>query len=134
MRSTAREVVFKYVFSKLFNPDDEGLFTVLAKEAKLNESDFVFANELLGYINDKREIYLNEIENLAIGYKLNRIFGTDRCALLIGMAEIDNYPQTDLPVVIDEAVKLAARFSSERSTDFVNGILAEYAKKTRNGI
>ena len=34
---------------------------------------------------------------------------------------------------IDEAVKLAAKFSTEKSTDFVNGILARYAKEINRG-
>lgn len=131
MRSTAREVVFKFIFSQLFNPSDEGLFTVLAKDSKLSESDFAFATELLSFINAKKDEYLSEIEGLLIGYKLNRVFNADKCALLIGMAEIDNYPNTDLPVIIDESVKLVAKFSADRSTDFVNGILASYSKKVR---
>jgi hypothetical protein len=45
MRSLARESVFKYLFSQLFNPNDEGLFTVLCKE--LNEDDKAFAKNLL---------------------------------------------------------------------------------------
>ena len=131
MRSTAREVVFKFIFSQLFNPSDEGLFTVLARDNKLNESDFSFAEELLTFIQEKKDVYLSEIENLLIGYKLNRVFNTDKCALLIGMAEIENYPETDLPIIIDESVKLVAKFSADRSTDFVNGVLANYAKKVR---
>ncbi len=131
MRSTAREVVFKYMFSRLFNSNDEGLFTVLAKDLKLTESEFLFAKELLDYVDNKNEEYLNKVEELVIGYKVGRIFGADKCAIILGMAEIDNYPHTDLPIIIDEAVKLVAKYSTERSTDFVNGILAEYAKNTR---
>lgn len=125
MRSDAREAVFKFIFSQLFNPDDEGLFNVLCKD--LNEKDKKFATELLGFVLCGRDKYLKEISEKSIGYKLERLFAADKCALLIGMAELDNYT-TDTPVVVDEAVKLAAKYSTERSTDFVNGILAEYAK------
>ena len=58
--------------------------------------------------------------------KLHR---TDMCALMLGMAELDNFPQTPVPVVIDETVNLVAKYSTESSTDFVNGVLAEYAKE-----
>jgi transcription termination factor NusB len=44
------------------------------------------------------------------------------------MAELVSFPETDLPIIIDEAVKLCAKYSTERSTDFVNGILAKFAK------
>jgi len=122
MRSSAREVVYQFIFSQLFNPNDEGLFTVLAKNEKLSESDFAFATELLSHVQSKYSDYLSEIEALAIGYAMNRVFNTDKCAIVIGMCELDNYPETPLPVIIDEAVKLAAKYSTEKSTD----LLTEY--------
>lgn len=133
MRSLAREIVFKELFAKLFNPDDEEFFAILLKDKGLNESDRVFANELLDLIIKDKDELLSNIERLSVGYKLNRIYNADRCAILIGMAELKNYNNTDIPVIIDEAVKIVSKFSAERSTDFVNGILAEYAKEVRNG-
>ena len=127
MRSLARECVFKYLYSKLFNPNDEGLFDVLIKE--LSNDDKTFANDLLNFVVANEEKYLSEIESLSLGFKLNRIFNVDKCAMLIGMAEFDNYKNTPIPVIIDEAVKLSAKYSTEKSTDFVNGILGEYVKK-----
>ena len=49
------------------------------------------------------------------------------------MAELKNYPDTDTPIIIDEAVKLSSKYSTEKSTDFVNGILARYAKEINRG-
>ena len=126
MRSQARESVFKYIFSRLFNPSDEGLFAVLCKD--LNDSDKAFAQELLTAIDGNYDKYLSSIEKLVIGYKLERIHAADKCALIIGMAEFDSFKQTPTAVIIDEAVNLVAKFSTENSTDFVNGVLAEYVK------
>ena len=133
MRSLAREIVLKELFAKLFNPDDEEFFAVLLKDEKLSESDKEFARSLLGFIDVRKEEYLNKIEELSLRYKLNRIYNLDKCAIMIGMAELDNMKETDVPVIIDEAVKLVSRFSSEKSTDFVNGILASYSREVRNG-
>lgn len=127
MRSLARESVFKYIFSRLFNPGDEGLFDVLCD--KLNQSDKDFANELLGFVDKNFDEYLSKIDSLSIGYKINRIHAADKCALLIGFSELDNYPNTPTAVIIDEAVNLASKYSTENSTDFVNGMLAEYSKE-----
>lgn len=125
MRSYARECVYKYLFSKLFN-DNEGLFDVLTKD--LSDNDKSFAIKLLNSVTQNEEKYLENICSLAQGYKLERVFNADKCALLIGMAELDNFTETPTPVIIDEAVKLVSIFSTEKSTDFVNGILAQYAK------
>lgn len=131
MRSLAREAVFKFLFSQLFNQDDEGLFTVLCKE--LNHNDKLFAEQLLYAVEKDKELYLNEIEKLAIGYKLNRLYNVDKCALMLGMAELDAFVDTPVAVVIDETVNIVAKYSTENSTDFVNGILAEYLKEKHNG-
>jgi N utilization substance protein B len=127
MRSLAREAVFKYIFSRLFNPSDEGLFVVLCKD--LSNDDKTFAKNLLTFIDNKQDSYLEVIECLSQGFKLNRLHKVDKCALLIGIAELDNCPETPVAVVIDEAVNIVAKYSTENSTDFVNGILAEYARR-----
>lgn len=127
MRSLARECVFKYLFSKLFNPSDEGLFDVLIKDLK--DDDKIFASNLLNAVTEKEEFYLEKISKLSIGYKLNRIHNADKCILMLGLAELDAFKDTPKPVIIDEAVNLAAKFSTENSTNFVNGVLAEYAKE-----
>lgn len=130
MRSVAREVVFKYTFSKLFNPSDEELFSVLKKDASLNADDSKFADELLKCAENETEKYSAVIEENSKQFKLNRIFPADKCLLILGMAEMDNFPETPTIVIIDEVTKLAAKFSTERSPDFVNGVIAEYAKNT----
>ena len=124
MRSLARETVFKFIYSKLFNPDDEGLFDVLVKELKQDDKDF--ATQLKDVIELNQQKYIDIISNLATGYKYERVYKADRCALMIGMAEFDNFKDTPKIVVIDEAVKLSAKYSTESSPDFVNGLLARY--------
>ena len=128
MRSKAREAVFQYVFSRLFNQNDEGLFAVLTRALKPEDGEFAKKLSDLVIVGDER--YDGEINVLSENFRPDRIFAADRCAIKIGMAELDAFTETDVPIIIDEAVKLAAKFSTENSPDFVNGILASYAKKT----
>ena len=127
MRSVAREIVFQYIFARLFNRGDEGLFAVLAQN--LSEDDKNFAKSLLDAVTENEEKFTEELKNLSENFRTERIFAADRCAIYIGMAELNCFKNTPKAVVIDEAVKLSAKFSTEKSTDFVNGILAEYAKR-----
>ncbi len=127
MRTYARECVFKYLFARLFNPSDEGLFALLCKE--LNDDDKSFANDLLSSVDNGYDKYIKNIEDLSIGFKLNRVHNADKCALLLGMAELDNFKETPIAVVINEVVNIVAKYSTESSTGFVNGILAEFAKE-----
>ena len=127
MRTLAREAVFKYLFSRLFNPSDEGLFDVLIKE--LNDDDKNFAKKILQTVIDNELVYQEKLTELVTRYKFERIFKADRLAIYIGMAEYDSYKDlTPKIVMIDEAVKLSAKFSSENSPDFVNGVLGQYIK------
>lgn len=128
MRSLAREVVFKYIFSRLFNQGDEGLFDILLVSEKLNNDDRVFADSLLKAVDKKIDDYFDLIGKMAVGYKLTRVINADKCAIVIGMAEMDEFKATPIPVVINEAVNLASKYSTEKSADFVNGILAAYAE------
>lgn len=130
MRSSSREIVFKYIFSKLFNPDDEGLFAVMLSGLN-DESDKDFATALLKAVEENNDKYDETISRFSHNFKFDRLFKTDLCAIKIGMAELDKFQDTPVPVVIDEAVKLSARFSTDRSPDFVNGVLAAYSKEVR---
>ena len=127
MRTYVRECVFKYLFARLFNPSDEGLFALLCKE--LNEEDKKFANELLTAVDKGNDKYIEKIEQLSIGFSVNRLHRADKCAILLGMAELDNFRETPIAVVINEVVNIVAKYSTESSTSFVNGILAEFAKE-----
>lgn len=128
MRSTAREVVFKYMFSKLFNSDDEGLFNLLLINPDLTGADKEFAQTLLDVVEKDFNRYEEIFNDLTLKFHSTRIFPADKCACILGMAEFDNFKETPLPVIVNEAVNIAGKFSTERSTDFVNGILAEYTR------
>ena len=126
MRSMAREAVFMFIFSKLFNDDCEGLFEVLISQ--LNAKDKEFANNLLQVVNDNQQEFLDSLSNLSQNFKLDRVINADKCAIIIGMAELKYFTDTPIPVAIDEAVKLVVKYSTESSAHFVNGILAEFVK------
>ncbi|CAB4887000.1 unannotated protein [freshwater metagenome] len=51
--------------------------------------------------------------------------------LRIGIFELMGRPEVPVAVVIDEAVELAKRFSTDDSGRFVNGVLSAIAPKVR---
>ncbi|MUH51954.1 MAG: transcription antitermination factor NusB, partial [Actinobacteria bacterium] len=55
----------------------------------------------------------------------------DRNVLRIGIFELMGRPEVPVAVVIDEAVELAKRFSTDDSGRFVNGVLSAIAPKVR---
>ena len=53
----------------------------------------------------------------------------DRNVLRAGVAEFLGYPKTPKPVIINEALEIARKFSSPESVHFINGVLDSIAKE-----
>jgi N utilization substance protein B len=71
------------------------------------------------------------VEN-AKGWVLERMPALDRAILRLAIFELMGRPDVPVAVVIDEAVELAKRFSTDDSGRFVNGVLAAVAKQVRS--
>ena len=67
----------------------------------------------------------------AKGWAIDRMPALDRAILRLGIYELTSRSEVPTAVVIDEAVELAKRFSTDDSGKFVNGVLAAVAKKVR---
>ena len=57
----------------------------------------------------------------------------DRNVLRLAVAELLSSPDVPRNVIISEAVRLAGRYGSERSTAFVNGLVETLARTLRPG-
>jgi transcription antitermination factor NusB len=66
-------------------------------------------------------------------WSLNRLALIDKLVLRLGVAELLFLPETPPKVVIDEAVELAKKFSTEKSGSFVNGVLDKIWKSQGSG-
>lgn len=71
------------------------------------------------------------VGRLARGWSLDRMPAMDRAVLRLGVYELAHEPDVPTAVVIDEAVELAKRYSTEESGRFVNGVLAAAAVELR---
>lgn len=71
------------------------------------------------------------ISGHARGWTLKRMPAIDRAVLRIGTYELLERPDVPIAVIIDEAVELAKRFSTDDSGRFVNGVLAAVARTVR---
>lgn len=71
------------------------------------------------------------IEAASERWRLERMDRVDRNVLRIAAVELANY-STPRGVVVAEAVRLAARYGSERSAAFVNGLAEALARQLRD--
>jgi len=87
-----------------------------------------FAKNLAGSTWKNRETIDKKIAELSIDWPLDRIGKVDRSILRIAIQELEE-GKTPASVVIDEAVELAKKYSSEEAGKFINGILGAYLRK-----
>jgi N utilization substance protein B len=71
------------------------------------------------------------ISRQADHWRLMRMPIVDRNILRMALFELLHEPETPRPVVIDEALEIAKRFSTPRSSQFINGILDGVLKSGR---
>lgn len=85
------------------------------------EKEYYFEKIVLGVIENREEID-KLIEKRAIDWKVKRMAYLDRNILRIAIWEIDS--KIPIGVAINEAVEIAKEYGSEKSSSFINGILA----------
>jgi N utilization substance protein B len=131
MRNTAREVALNIIFAQQFNDDCKDLLKAkVFKQFQLTkDADVAFANDLIQTVESHRDELLFDIENACHHYKENRINPADKSILLIAMAEIKYFNEIPPVVSVSEAVGLAKKYSTEKSADFVNGVLSGIINK-----
>ena len=97
------------------------------KIASAQESTRDFANQLFESAA-ARAAELDPVISLhARNWRIERIAAIDRTILRLALAELQA-TSTPAKVVINEAVELAKKFSSEEASAFINGILDAAAK------
>ncbi len=66
-----------------------------------------------------------EIQKYSNGWDISRLVKIDKDILRIAITELLYTKKAPIKVVVDEAVELAKKYSTEDSSSFVNGILAK---------
>lgn len=65
------------------------------------------------------------IKNNSSGWDFDRLVKMDKDILRIALSELLFIKETPLKVVVDEAVELAKKYSTDDSASFINGLLAK---------
>jgi transcription antitermination protein NusB len=90
-----------------------------------------FALALVETLTSRRDEIDALVSTVSVGWELDRMPVLDRTILRLGAVELVAFP-TPVAVIIDEAVELAKRFSTDQSGGFVNGVLAAIARRVRS--
>ena len=133
-RRKARELALQMLYENDVSgtqPDE-----MFRRSADLNtapERTRAFAEHLVAGTLAHREDLDAIISKQADHWRLSRMPVVDRNILRLALFELLHEPETPRPVVIDEALEIAKRFSTPRSSQFINGILDGVLKSRSAG-
>lgn len=133
-KTQARELALQYLYMTdvLSGKDVQTFDDYLSLQTPVPEKEAVeFARELIRDVAEHRDELDAEISSVAANWNIARMAAVDRNVLRMGLAEIMSHPETSHKIIINEAVELAKRFSSEDAGGFVNGLLDKMRTKLR---
>lgn len=130
------EIVGSFVlktFKRFENPETETTAVMPMYKDGENGKDAKFGSELFRYVVKNKDIYRRYIQEALSHDKwdADRLAFMDLVITMTAMAEIINYPEIPLQVSINEYIEIAKSYSSEKSGQFVNGLLASILPKLK---
>lgn len=127
-RIKAREACFKLIFEfEFLKQKNEITLEEFLSSKEISEDDTDYIKSMYqGIINN--EDYLNKtISSHLKGYTLERVFKIDLAILKLAIYEMEFLKESP-SVVINEAVELSKKYSTDNNYKFVNGVLAQIVK------
>ncbi len=134
-RRQAREHLFRMIFLKEFHPADEqdevrDLYYEYADQTEnLLDEDREELSAKYALVEEKIPLIDPQIEEVSVGWKLNRMSRVDLAILRLAVYELLYDEKIPTGVAINEAVELAKTYGGDASPSFVNGILAKIATR-----
>ena len=127
MRRLARELALQVLFEKEFASQSQVHNTVeLTRDGSqtLDPSILVYATELVDGVSQFKDQIDQKIQGASQHWKLDRMATVDRNIIRIAIFEMLYLKEPLKPnIVINEAVEIAKKFSTDESASFINGLL-----------
>jgi len=133
-RRKAREAALQllYQVDLTGNRDDDAFATYWQSwpEIELDPRTREFAETLVRFVLSDETRIDAAIDAAASNWDLDRFSRVDLNLLRLAVGELLGSPEVPAPVVINEAVEIAHRFSDEKAASFINGVLDRVARDT----
>ena len=96
------------------------------EEEEQVELPIFLLNLVNGVMQSKSELDDKITQYLKSGWTLDRLTLVEKNILRLGLYELLEYEETPQLVAVNEAIELAKKFSDEKSSKFINGILSQF--------
>ncbi|HEY6971417.1 MAG TPA: transcription antitermination factor NusB [Candidatus Angelobacter sp.] len=130
-RRKSRELCLQMLFQGDMGKQssDEVRKTFWSERTDLDPETRGFADDLFRVATERRQEIDDLIQKHAQHWRMDRMAAVDRNVLRCSVAEFLAYPATPRPIVINEALEIARRFSTPESVQFINGVLDSIGKE-----
>ncbi len=123
-RRKARERALQILFQMEFNPaEKEPLLAAYWRRQKATPETRAYAGWLVETFLAHRDEVDRRIQRASRNWRLERMSVVDRNVLRVATVEMLYEPSLVPPIVIDEAIEVARRYSGQEAATFVNGVL-----------
>lgn len=129
-RKTARAQAMKLIYEWEMGGDGGEDTRLELLEVQPGESEIDFMNRLVEGVQQNKEKIDETLARFVRGWSLDRVTRVDLAILRLAAYEI-LFNKTPEGVVINEAVELANRYSTDKAGGFVNGVLGNLARSVR---
>ena len=126
-RELAMQMLFQGDLGKQNAEQVEKTFWLASEESDVEIRGF--AEDLYRVATVRAEEIDALIVSHLVNWRLERMPGVDRNVLRLAAAEMLGFKGTPFPIVINEALEIARRYSAPESVGFLNGVLDAMAKE-----
>ena len=129
-RRTARELVLKVLYQvEVARLPLEEVLETSFEEVRATPEDRRYVEETVSGVLAEADALDAVISELAEGWWLERLAKIDKNVLRAAIYELNHQGELPSGVLINDAVEIAKKYSTEDSGRFVNGILGNYLRR-----
>lgn len=123
-RENLMKMIYQMGVQEDFSAEEYEKFTALQTDSQITE---YFVNGYRAAASNLKEID-ELIDRYSVRWKTSRLPKVDLAILRLALAEICYLTDIPVSVTINEAVELAKKYSTEKSSKFINGVLGSAAR------
>ncbi len=129
VRSTGRKLAMKILYQKDLRPDDLNyIIEQFFSDSNYTDDTKNWAIELSEAVYNKINECDEIIKRYAIDWDIERVNLIDKNILRIAIYELQ-HTDTPINIILNEAIEISKKYSTDEAPKFINGILGNFVKK-----
>ncbi len=127
-RETAMKLLYEYSITGELSKNSLKDAPDALNAEELDKENLQYIDQIIGDFLEKQQEIDDIISSNSHAWKIDRIAKVDLAILRLAIYELMYMEQIPKKVAVNEAVELAKKYSSDKSYQYVNGLLGGYLK------